>query len=82
MSNPIPLEARRLRAQREVHELQCEIKKARQDAKTWRARYEAGGGDKALRAEQKAQGHLMAVLEELEQFIEVNKDLLLEDNQD
>ena len=71
-----------MRAQREVHELQCEIKKARQDAKTWRARYEAGGGDKALRAEQKAQGHLMAVLEELEQFIEVNKDLLLEDNQD
>lgn len=76
MNNPIPLEARRLRARREVHELQCEITKAKADAITWRKRYETGGGEKALRNEQKAQGRLMSVMEELEQFIAVNKDLL------
>lgn len=81
MTNPIPIEARRLRAQREVHELRCEINKARADAKTWRGRYEAGGGEKALRNEQKAQGHLMAVLEELYDFIEKNRELLDEENQ-
>lgn len=59
-----------------MHELQCEIQKAKTDAITWRKRYETGGGEKALRNEQKAQGHLMAVLEELEQFIAVNKELL------
>lgn len=76
MNNPIPLEARRLRAQRELRELKAEINKTKAEALTWRRRYEAGGGEKALRAEQKAQGHLMAVLEEMDQFIAVNRELL------
>lgn len=82
MSNPIPLSARKVRARKEVHELICEIEKARRDAKTWRARYETTGDEKALRQEQRAQGHLVKTLEELEQFREANKDLLTDDNEE